>query len=590
MGLASLVTHQQAKSRRIELSEQPIEVSGLSVKLPSNFKPRQPQQPDASIIVEAAESGSGRNRRILTVYRDRLDSPLSPFEFLRRRFDVNAAPEEDEQFAQVTVTRATSFGAYPGIIAFEFSVIPGNAGEPPQRATYAAAVLPSGRAIAIKLQARGRPDTSDTILVDQVARNLTIADEPPLGTLGKRITLPGGIELTPPSPFRPVLGSDPNRISRRLWQESAATETDQPSMQWASIELIPFVVASGEQLAKDDTDVQTELHTALLACDPHWRNAQLKRVADDEYHATDPDEVPGEIASTRAFIRTSPSGQALLTVVRAPASDVSAYWNQLRGTIRFDDSSHLDELIRAGAGEVSRLRKLPLDQLLSDREDQWHLFVNQNQSPHLGWSHIEWTPGTIAAELETRLRASGGLYVRGSNKWSAVDWNRQRSDLDLVHSTRSTAPKHIVCRIDVRGDSVSLSATSDGKHLEQWKHTAPANYIPGSILPHLLGKLSLPPGSAMLLKSDSFSTASTIAPEGLLTLIVRPADSPTTQPDKKGSRTVSVEINGSGELSRWRFTPDGSLESVTLPNSIERVESNESAIRRDFAKDPQMMP
>jgi hypothetical protein len=571
MGLAGLVTHQQSKSRRVELSQQPIDVQGLSIKLPAKFKQRAAQQQDTSIIVEAAESGSGRNRRILTVYRERLDSPMSPFEYLMRRFDVNTAPQEE--FVEATFTHGTRFGSYPGIITFEFSAIPGNSGEPPQRTTYAAAVLPSGRAITIKLQARGKIDTSDSVLVDQVARNLTISDEPPLGTAGKRITLAGGIELTPPSPFRPVLGADPNRTSRRLWQE--VPDPDNSALQWASVELVPFIILSPRQLSEQETDLETELRTALLAFDPRWRGTELKRVADDEFQASDPEEVPEQIVSTRAFIRTSPSGRALLTVVRAPAADVSAYWNQLRSTVRLDDSAQLDEMIRLGAAEVARLRELPLDQLLAQREDEWHLYVNQSRSPHLGWSHIEWTPGSITAEVQTRLRASGGLYVRGTNKWNAsADWNRHRSDLELVQSTRSTAPKQTTCRIDVRGDSVSLWATREGKNLEQWKRIAPANYIPGSILPHLIGKLSLSDGSAMLLKTDSFPTSWTVAPEGLFTLIVRPAENATTQPESKrsrDSRTVSIEINGSGELTQWRFADDGTLESIKHPNSIERV-------------------
>ena len=296
-------------------------------------------------------------------------------------------------------------------------------------------------------------------------------------------------------------------------------------------------------------------------------------------------------------VRTSPSGQALLTIVRAYGPDIPAYWNQLKTTIRFTTSMPIDELTRLGAQETERLRKLPLDQLLADREEQWHLFINQADSQHSGWSHIEWTRGQLAAEVEVRLRSGGGQYMRGTSKWTASpDWNRHHADREIIHSTRSTAPKSTSCRVEVRGDSISLAATQEGKHLEQWKRTAPENYIPGALLPHLLGNLSVSAQSPMIIQTDSFPTFSTIAPEGLLTLIIRSAQNAATQsaksngPPAPDSRTVTVEINGSGKVSRWRFGSDGSVQSITLPDSIERIESSESAIRRDFARDPQMMP
>ena len=52
----------------------------------------------------------------------------------------------------------------------------------------------------------------------------------------------------------------------------------------------------------------------------------------------------------------------------------------------------------------------------------------------------------------------------------------------------------------------------------------------------------------------------------------------------------TVQVNGSGRVSRWYFRSTGELESIELPGKLQRVESDLHALRVDFGRDGQMSP
>jgi hypothetical protein len=411
---------------------------------------------------------------------------------------------------------------------------------------------------------------------------ITINNEPQLAPPDTSSTLAGGIEVKAPSALRAVTNRDPHRTSRTLWCVTPESESAADS-RWASVELVPCLFPSTEMLAKEQTDATSELGTMLVLRAPHWRDAKIKSVTDG-YLEADMAAAPGEMFATRAFLQPSPSGQALLAIVRAPVGDLGEYWKQIRSTIQFSGSSELPELIRAGRAEVTRLRELPLEQLLAQREDDWFLWVNQADSPQLGWSHIEWRPGQIAAETETRRRLGGGRSVRAGDTWTASsDWNRFRYDLARIETSREETARRIIGRIDVKGDSISLTATANDKTLEQWKRLAPVHYVPGALLVQLIGKLSPTP---MIVRTDSFLGYEGIAPDGLFMVIIRAPAQPSTS---KSGVAVTTEVNGSGEILSWRFGENG-LEKIDLPDGVTRIESKEDDVKRQFARDPEMLP
>jgi len=271
---------------------------------------------------------------------------------------VSPIDEEDPSLGTVSFTQPTRFGTHAGVIGFKFAPVPGNAGEAAYRETCAAAVLPSGRVVAIKLQSRGDRDRKDTALVDQIARAITIGNEPELAPADKSITLAGGIEVKAPSAMRLVEKRDPHRTSRTLWYVAPESESESAAeARWASVELVPCLFASAEMLAKEQTDAASELRTMLVLREPHWREAKVKvkgESAGGQLQADMAGAPAGEMFLTRAYLQTSPSGQALLAIVRASSADIDSYWTQIQPTIKFNGTAQLTELVNAGRAEVTR--------------------------------------------------------------------------------------------------------------------------------------------------------------------------------------------------------------------------------------------
>jgi hypothetical protein len=569
--MAGLIVHTQKRSRNIDLAKQPIISPGLSLSLPNKWRRRPNASPN--IIVEAAETA--RTPRILTVYRDALDLPLSPEEYLGKKFAVDLRDDEQSGTDELYTTQQTRFGVYPGIIKGGMRIIAAHMDEAFEKVVYAAAVLPSGDAIAIKLEGPGELTHNDLAIVDQVARSIQLTDQPTIALESQPVTFENGTRFTAPSVFRLIENRDPNITHRRFWY-AATTDASRDGLQWASIEAIPCALAIPSD-SKKQPKVESQLLTMLLARDTSWRGAAIQRRDPNEFFADLPHPAAGIIFPTRACFRTDNAGHAFLAIIRAPGEGIDNHWSEIRASIAFPKTSDVDDLTRAGIAEVARLHELPLDELLKNRDEQWHLWVNQSAAPHVGWSRLKWKPNLLVADVEHHLRLPDEGRINIIDTWSASpDWNRFHSDLTSNQTTPDAAPFAIQRQFDVHGDTLSLSANATNKPLALWSQSAPANYIPGPLLPQLIAKLS---PTNMILTTDSFLTREAIAAPALLTLLIREsATDATTRP----GRTVTVEILGTGERSTWTFDAEGSLRSIDFPAGLQRLPSNEPNIKLIF--------
>jgi hypothetical protein len=141
----------------------------------------------------------------------------------------------------------------------------------------------------------------------------------------------------------------------------------------------------------------------------------------------------------------------------------------------------------------------------------------------------------------------------------------------------------------LNGANLILAAHPHGEEGEQSKLTAPPQFVPGALLPMLLNKLGDKP---MLIRTDSFPGFETVgAPEPLM-LRIQPGASTSekTHDETTLMRCLTVEVNGSGQISRWYFGGDGELDRVELPGGVQGVPSNEERLKFDFGKDGQMAP
>src|SRR5262249_7101392 len=129
---------------------------------------------------------------------------------------------------------------------------------------------------------------------------------------------------------------------------------------------------------------------------------------------------------------------------------------------------------------------------------------------------------------------------------------------------------------------------------EQWKSTAPPQFVPGALLPLLLEKLAAD-GKSMLIRTDSFPGFETVGAPEPLTLRIEPGPAVPGQSDgekteKTPMRSLTIEVNGRGQISRWFFRADGEIDRVELPLGVEGAPSNEERLKFVFGKDGQMAP
>ena len=143
-----------------------------------------------------------------------------------------------------------------------------------------------------------------------------------------------------------------------------------------------------------------------------------------------------------------------------------------------------------------------------------------------------------------------------------------------------------VTRLDQNKLAWNLSNKEGGDQLNS--QPRPDNYIPGGWLASLVGQLSDKP---MILTTDVFVSDQGLGIPSAIRLIVTPGG-PTQYLDKnqKPLRCVSIENNGQGEISRWYFNSDGSLESVDYPENLRLTRTDASGIKFDFVRDPRMLP
>jgi hypothetical protein len=53
---------------------------------------------------------------------------------------------------------------------------------------------------------------------------------------------------------------------------------------------------------------------------------------------------------------------------------------------------------------------------------------------------------------------------------------------------------------------------------------------------------------------------------------------------------MTVEVSGTGELSRFYFKSDGMLDSVDYAEDVQQIASEEAMIKLQFQGDARMMP
>src|SRR6185436_2809849 len=81
VALAALVTSEKRRESRVQLGD-PTEYNNLTLRLPRRWKTRIGAEGNPRIVVQASEPKESSRSRVLTIFRDRADEPLSPLQYL----------------------------------------------------------------------------------------------------------------------------------------------------------------------------------------------------------------------------------------------------------------------------------------------------------------------------------------------------------------------------------------------------------------------------------------------------------------------------------------------------------------------------
>jgi len=143
----------------------------------------------------------------------------------------------------------------------------------------------------------------------------------------------------------------------------------------------------------------------------------------------------------------------------------------------------------------------------------------------------------------------------------ARDWSMY--DFDLTRAGQSLSLSH---NVHVRKGKVETEIVEGGDAMIRGTADVSTIYVPGGVLPLVLGKLPFEP---MLLSTESMPATAGASP-GLILLRLEPAfDKPRTLPGAvEPMRCWNITPSGCGESSRWYLDEKGNLQVVEFAGKV----------------------
>lgn len=598
LGLAALATHQKRLALRLTLNDKPASVGRLLVKLPVGWS--------AAAIAEETTGGDsffadellgdGRPGRRLSFHRRRTAGLPAPLEQLLRSSMINDADligSENPHSPPSKIQRLEVAG-WPGVMVTRS--LSRSGGRRIQKEVLACAILPPAQAVVIQLDGSGEPDAADEELVREMAETIQVYENGSLisrSEPGGTVELGTGMFVSVPEHFcwsKSIV--DRNRTSRDLLADGHRGE-------WTTIELIPCVWLPGD-------DEQSFL--SLLAIhDRDWRSGPVKKLAEGAWQVDriDGNSVAGSFPS-RAYCLTNGDDQAILAIMHGGLHENQSFdsaWGAISANVRFPASHELTNLLHTGEEKVQQLMKQGANQFLpaSSGSQFWSLWDQSENADKQLWMRLDWAPSIPVEKSTARKEADDSpdtaadevadthLYWQGTrNIWpdhtfpsirtassilriyaseSASERTQQRWDGATDFSHYNFSADRL---ISMRGERTSTQRFE----MRDYKlrnliagdkpKPAPPQYVPGGWLPLILGKLADQP---MVLRTESFIGCDGISPSELLTLTVR-------QEDGNPMRCLKITVNGTGQMSRWWYDPDGTLRYIDFAGGF-RAQCND---------------
>jgi len=562
LGVAAFVQRHGPRQTGVDLAPRQ-QLGDFQVRAPAGWVGR---HSTGGVVLEEPPGRSGAGRR-LEIRCARATRFVSPLEYLVRSGDLRArdASVLTSQHApgerRVPAAKKVTIAAYPGVSVSQTHVL--RTINPPHaqlsKQTLACTILPDGRAVVLQLLGEGMADAADEDLVHRVGESLVLNEQPATRS-GGELELPGGVHLAVPKGFRTFAAQDKFRTSKTM----VAGERN----GWLAVDVTPCFVL--------DDDRPAALLSMLMLRDPSFHSESVREVDQQTWvcHRRPEDLFPGVV-----YLRVNGDGRALLAEFRwdgpgpqrdAEQAGVESAWQQIAVSLRFSPGSDVSVLLHGGAAAVEQFPRdagtlLP-PSILAARW-QWY----DEAVPKTWWTTTQYAldAASIWAVHNTDRSPALGRAGRERSQWRV---SRDRSRYDCI-LTRSGGDEPLSQESRLADGQLTTLVRRGSEVVAKWAGKVPEAYVPGALLPVLIGSLPFEP---MILRTES-----ALDPDGLacgtpLVLLLEPAfDAPRTLPgEKEGMRCWSVHVNGTSKSSRWYIDSEGILDSISFAGGLNfhRVE------------------
>ncbi|MDP9174727.1 MAG: hypothetical protein M3O30_12790 [Planctomycetota bacterium] len=564
LGLAGYLDHRIRSALYVSLGN-PIVDGPITVQLPVGWKLSNRLGEGGASIHVAVEPNS-LSSRTLTVIRHRVSRLMSPVEYMHLSGLLVGVQQE-------TPPDPFMIDGWPGqLVGWLTPQI--FAGKPSQIEVAACGVvLPDRDVVIIRFQRQGMLDSSDTRLLRQISQSVHVSGMDPVPD--SSCSWPDGTTVSAPANFVVYPKQDLLRNDRMMVSES-------PEGDWVSARFVPLLLSADQTPSslRQMIAADAQLDSRDTLDSQQWLSAEVIADGTDNRWRIEPQEVANVLLRRRAYVVSGPGSRAMLvilTVVYSRNDDtLDQTWNQFVDRIHFGDKAELRGQLRGGAEvATSQMPKLP-------RGDQWWIW-SRDGAP-IGWTHRLADPDANKVGQEMEIRNWEGSYTHVAQAWG---WG-----------SKTTAPWAQVERDDAEPDRMGRFAAT---FLERTRKTddvitlldmapivpSPSGTFPGSA-PFVLGgafpqQLAVLPNQPAAFWTDRFPGVQTELLTSPVLLLARPAES-----DNKELRCIEVEINGTGQLSRWYFAAAGVFDHADLANGLTLQPAAQDEVESTFASEPRL--
>jgi hypothetical protein len=558
IGLAEVTDINLRQSQIITLGT-PITDGPVTFSLPAHWK-----------IGSAAEFGATAHRaidpsddsgRTITVIVQQVDHLMPPLIYLQRT-DLLPRTAGD-----VIVTPITLKG-FPTQTARWVTV--GDDGQSKSE-ICCCVMLPSRQALTIRLERNETFQSIDQILIQQILNAVTISG--PGVTHGESVPLTGGARINPPADFAIYPEVDPLQTDRCLVRQTT-------SGGWVSANCVPMLMGNlpasslrGALMALDPMDGRDPVPTAA------WLSAEVDQL-DANHWKIDPHDDPDGWLHRRAYVAAGAGGQGVLILLTAqtPATeaDLDQAYADLQNNIHPAGSgSSADSLLADGATAISAAAAITLP---APSGQHWWLWSRQGIVEGSTRSYLDPTGQLLVRE--TLRRDWEGLVLRIDQRWGLG----QSPSGIWGQTSRYDSPDQPTFVTETRlTDRIMTTIHLNGQDTPVVVPLTPA-MVSGARLPDWLPRLASTGAPEVAVWTDRFPGADAEPLPSPILLLLRPL------PATAAERGVEVEINGTGQLSRWFFAPDGTLRRAEFPGDATLLPSTESEIDSATQADPRLTP